>query len=351
MRITTRQLSGNLHKISGLFLRSAGFKLQRQDFGSLQNDAQRACHNCEPGAGPNCGRIGLWRKPLRSKRQSDQKKGPLVLIPGFADSPLSWLPTITMLQAELSSLFSEIVLIEFPGFHGYLFNEPCFDSIDSMVEASIPILDAIKPNTIIGHSLGGALAAHYAAIRGWTYPEESSLERVILIAPSGVFLDRDFRARIENRIAELVENGIECLREIVPSLLEKGNRFNRLFSELMTFASQEEIRQFVRSFRDDHVLEPLLPQVKARVDLVWGAKDTLIPPTVIPCWLQALKQTKARVVRMEGVGHAPQFEAPVRLTSVLSRLIKPLAVEGLATQKQSDTRVDPFSAEMFPLLP
>lgn len=254
-----------------------------------------------------------------------------------------------MLQADLSRLYSEIVLVEFPGFHGYLFNEPCFASIDSMIGAFVPALDSIQPHTIIGHSLGGGLAAHYAAIRGWNYSGESQLEQVILIAPSGVFVDRDFRAKIENRIMELVENGIECLREISPSLLEKGNRFNRLLSELMAFASQEEIRQFVRSFRDEHILEPLLPQVRAKVDLVWGARDTLIPPTVIPCWISALKQTRARVVRMEGVGHAPQFEAPVRLTSVISRLVRPRLVENFAEQKQSNSQAGPFSAEIFPL--
>jgi pimeloyl-ACP methyl ester carboxylesterase len=334
MRITTRQLSSNLHKISGLFLRSAGFKLYRW--------------------GPDVLKIGMWRKPLRSRRQKYRRKGPLVLIPGFADSPLSWLPTITLLQGELAKYFDELVLIEFPGFHGYLFNEPCFDSIDAMLEVFVPALDSLNPNTVIGHSLGGGLAAHYAAVRGWVHPQEMNLEHIILIAPSGVFVDQDFRAKIENRIIELVENGIECLRELHPALLEREGRLNWLLSELMAFASQHEIRSFVRSFRDDHLLEPLLPQIRARVDLIWGIKDTLIPPDVIPYWLAVLKQTSTRVVRMQGIGHAPQFEAPVRLTSILSRLLKPKAI----TEKQAQPSAPsdpasasfPFSAEIFPLL-
>lgn len=337
MSITTRQLSANLHKISGLFLRSTGFKLHRWSADSLQHEGQDDAQS--DGQNEGCGKIGLWRKTLRTKRQVQRRDGPLVLIPGFADSPLSWLPTMTLLQGELSSQFNEIVLVEFPGFHGYLFNEPCFSSIDAMVEAVVPALDSVGPSTIIGHSLGGALAAHYAAIRGWSHPKANVLEQVILIAPSGVFVDQNFRARIENRIIELVENGIECLREISPSFLDKKHRLNRILTELMAFASQEEIRQFVRSFRDDHVLEPLLPDVKARVDLVWGEKDTLIPSAVIPCWVSALKQTQTRVVRLRGVGHAPQLEAPVRLTSVLSRLIKPYAAKSV-----------PFSAEIFPVL-
>jgi pimeloyl-ACP methyl ester carboxylesterase len=140
------------------------------------------------------------------------------------------------------------------------------------------------------------------------------------------------------------------LRELHPALLESEGRLNRLLTELMAFASQHEIRQFVRSFRDDHLLEPFLPLVRARIDLIWGVKDTLIPPTVIPCWLSGLKQTRTRVVRMEGVGHAPQFEAPVRLTSVLSRLLKPLPVER-AVELDANPSLDPsFSAEIFPLL-
>jgi pimeloyl-ACP methyl ester carboxylesterase len=328
-------------------MRSAGFKLER--WGSeLQNDVEQngtEQTECEKAIS----KIGLWRKPLRSKYKN-RNKGPLVLIPGFADSPLSWLPTMTMLQSELSRHFEELVLIEFPGFHGYLFNERCFNSIDAMVNVCVSALDSLNPHTVIGHSLGGGLAAHYAAIRGWNYPQETQLQQIVLVAPSGVFVDRDFRTRIETRIMELVENGIECLRELRPSLLEKENRLHRLFAELMTFASQEEIRQFVRSFRDDHLLEPLLPQVKANVDLVWGAKDTLIPPTVIPFWLSALKQTQTRVIKMEGVGHAPQFEAPVKLTSLLSRLIQPVPSPQVVGLNPGDPQADPFSAEIFSLL-
>jgi hypothetical protein len=84
----------------------------------------------------------------------------------------------------------------------------------------------------------------------------------------------------------------------------------------------------------------------------------LIPPTVIPYWISALTQSRTRVVKMEGVGHAPQFEAPVRMTSVLSRLLKPLPVEKTADLQQTVDTVpdqkaaeDPsFSAEFFPLL-
>jgi pimeloyl-ACP methyl ester carboxylesterase len=348
MRITTRQLSENLHKISGLFLRSAGFKLERWGCETLQNKSEQSDGPCSGGQGP--GKIGLWRKPLRSRQHKNRNKGPFVLIPGFADSPLSWLPTITMLQSDLSRHFDELVLMEFPGFHGYLFNERCFESIDAMVQVSVSAMDALNPHTVMGHSLGGALAAHYAAIRGYTYPNGTNLKQVILIAPSGVFVDRDFRTKIENRIRELVENGIECLRELRPSLLEKENRLHRLVGELMTFASQEEIRQFVRSFRDDHLLEPLLPQVKAHVDLIWGEKDSLIPPAVIPCWLSALKQTSTRIIELEGVGHAPQFEAPVKLTSVLSRLIQPVAAPQVLGLNPGDPQADPFSAEIFSLL-
>jgi pimeloyl-ACP methyl ester carboxylesterase len=330
MFITTRQLSENLHKVSGVLLRSAGFKLHRW--------------------GPDALKIGMWRKQLRSRRHKNRQKGPLVLIPGFADSPLSWLPALTLLQTDLARRFEELVLIEFPGYHGYLYNERSFDSIDAMVEALLPALDSVNPHTIIGHSLGGGLAAHYAAKRGSGYSLPTQLEQVLLISPSGVFVDLEFRTKIETRILQIVENGLECLRDLRPSLLENEGCLSRVLTELLKFGSQDEIKQFIRSFRDDHCLDPLLPLVRARVDLIWGTNDTLIPPTVIPCWLSGLTQTQTRVAYLEGVGHAPQLEAPARLSSTISRLIKTQTAEKPVPGFETPSSDQTFSAEIFSLL-
>jgi pimeloyl-ACP methyl ester carboxylesterase len=293
----------------------------------------------------------MWRKDLRTGGRKDRPKGTLLLIPGFADSPLSWLPTIALLQNRFARRFDHLVLIEFPGYHGYLFGERSFASIDKMLEVLVPGLDEVSPTAIIGHSMGGGLAAHYAGIRGAQFEGKTSLKQILLVAPSGVFVDREYRARIEQRLLQIVENGIECLKDLSPSLLNAETRLSRILNELLRFASQEDIRQFVQSFRDEHCLDPLLPSVKARVDLIWGTKDTLIPPTVVPCWLSGLNGTQVRLSYLEGIGHAPQLEAPGKLSSTISTLIKGKATDlTRLTQANLASPDDPFSAEIFPLL-
>lgn len=298
-RLSIQQLSRDLHKAGGLLLRSAGFRL------SLV------------GEGP-C-KIGVWKKTLKSGVIESPRR--FLLVPGFSDSPVTWLPALTMTRRSFYLHYDEIVMIDFPGYHGYLYDEPCFSSADALVSTLLVAFDQIKPHTIMGHSLGGGLAAYYSGIRG-RVGSDLAPKSLVLISPSGVYTTAELRKQVETRILQIIENGIECLGELGPRLVQGDpNFFRKFLNEFFRFSSQKEIRSFVQSFGDDYLLEPLLEHIPSDVKLIWGSQDTLIPPSVVPLWLEGLPKKNVETIYLEGIGHAPQLEAPARLARTLGHLL------------------------------
>src|SRR5207248_3035392 len=107
-------------------------------------------------------KIGLWRRKIR---QSPNPRR-FVLVPGFGDTTASWSWVLLTMRSVLDRDFDEVVLLDFPGVAGKLAGEKYFHSMDLLVEAVRSVLDGLEPHTIVGHSLGGWLAAGYACACG-----------------------------------------------------------------------------------------------------------------------------------------------------------------------------------------
>src|SRR5687768_11126224 len=68
-------------------------------------------------------KLGLWRKSFERKSVKvegvkTRKKGTprrLVIIPGFGDSPMSWLPSMALMRPVLRHKYDEIIFFDFPG--------------------------------------------------------------------------------------------------------------------------------------------------------------------------------------------------------------------------------------------
>lgn len=273
-------------------------------------------------------KLGLWRKPLhRGRRPRNPRR--LVVIPGFGDTPLSWLGVISLLQPLVQKRFDEIVLFDFPGFQGSLFAEKGFHSMDLLMEKVADTLDSLKPQALLGHSLGGWLSAHYAGLCGagrrpipgpsgkkqYTGPE-----LLILADPSGAFKDETIKTAFIDRFQRMMKNGFS---EIRPHIFGKEPFWFRfLISEFTRFASSEDIRAFMSSVGEQHLVEPLLPGIQSRVWLLWGEKDTLVPAECAEGWLSSFgSQAQARALILKGIGHSPQIENPALTAAVLSQML------------------------------
>jgi pimeloyl-ACP methyl ester carboxylesterase len=249
-------------------------------------------------------KLGLWRKRFNKTKKASPKR--LVLIPGFGDTPLSWLGVLALLWPVLKGNYDEVVIVDFPGFSGFLGGEKGFHSMDLLRDAINDTLDTLSPHTILGHSLGGYLAAQYAVACGKSErpktvvdptavpsqvkrsKKEASLAQVILVDPSGVFEDDSVREKWMEHFRIAVKEGLHILK---PMIFTREPALFKIFEkEVSEFILHDDIAQFIGSVNSTHALGQGLDQVKAKVWLVWGEKDGLIPADNAKLWLKHFSQ-------------------------------------------------------------
>jgi pimeloyl-ACP methyl ester carboxylesterase len=285
-------------------------------------------------------KIGFWRKSLRSEKsersaRTTASSRKLVLVPGFGDTSMSWLAVLAVLKPALRKNYDEIILVDFPGFAGFLSHEKAFHSMDLLQGALFDALDSIAPKTLMGHSLGGWLAALYAAecgegARPKTKPQGTEVDyagpdHLILADPSGVFVDEATSAELKEKFKRAIAEdgpGFDAIREHV---FAREPFWIRACAHYFSgFFRSEEIARFVDSFDEKHLLsEERLRKIAAKVWLIWGERDTLVPPTSIPLFLKALnvEKTHCKAILLTQSGHSPQIETPGTLALVLSQVL------------------------------
>lgn len=272
-------------------------------------------------------KLGVFRKKFRKTKAGGIPRR-LVVLPGFGDSPLSWIPVFGLAQAAVRRRFDEVLYVDFPGFSGFLAGHRSYHSMDLLMESVFDFLDSEKPHTVFGHSLGGWLSALYASECGrggrplnpsGKKSPYSGPERTMLVVPGG-----------------LCKNSIEAFLE-EPGHAWRSRVFHReplwfrwVASDARKFLLREDIKQFLKSVKQEHYLEERVSHIRSRVDLLWTEHDALLPLSAAEYWLKKLPdQGKGQAVLLRGVGHSPHLENPVAIASVIYRMIsgkKPIAL-------------------------
>jgi pimeloyl-ACP methyl ester carboxylesterase len=290
-------------------------------------------------------KIGMWRKSLRS-RFDGKTASPrrFALIPGFGDSPISWLLVSRLMESGLKRAgFDELILLDYPGFSGRLVDEKCFPSMDLLIDATGDVLDWLEPDTILGHSLGGWLSARYAADCGAELRPAvrkrhgyQGPRNLLLAASAGVYESDEVAITIgEIFVSAFGEQGFSALR---PHLFAREPRwFEWVSKDFTKFATDPGIRQFFESIREEHLLRERLGKIRARTWLIWGERDTLVPPGGIPAWIQGLgaAQGTPHAVLIKNVGHSPQVEKPAVIASAISQILMGHAPRGRGLKEAS----------------
>lgn len=311
----TLPLLRTVHAVSRKPLEALGFRWERR----LEGEAG----------------LGMWRLDLRKKSAKNKRsKTPtknlrrFVLIPGFGDTSLSWAGVLAMLAPVLWKRYDEIVLLDFPGWHGFLSQERAFESVESLFRATDDVLDSLKPTTILGHSLGGWVAAQYAASCGEgkrpvaraadKTPTYSGPEELILCAPAGMYGEADELAKWRSNFERAIEEGFHAFR---PRLFHREPLWFRFMAgEFKDFMAREDIIQFLKSANDDQMLMDRASSITARTWVVWGDRDELSPSSWSKVWLRRLGST-AQAVTIPGVGHSLQSEKPALVAALLTQLL------------------------------
>jgi pimeloyl-ACP methyl ester carboxylesterase len=286
-------------------------RIQKQDVESLRA-LERDATSLRPAGTwvPEGGALAVTRRPGRGM--------PLVLLHGFAADSSSWLPLEKALSSDRA-----LIRIDLPG-HGRSPKR----KIRDFAHLARMVLDAFDEATrgfdgvhLLGHSLGGAVAAAIADIRA---PRILSLTA---IAPAGLGPDINGAALAGIARATRVESLHPWLRQLAgnPDLI--GEDYAKAAMRGRTDAGLRACQMdMAEVLFPDGVqvfdLRPAFARLSLPATIIWGRRDAVTP------FRHALTvEADFALHFLHGIGHIPHFECPERVAKIVERQFA--AVEAL----------------------
>jgi len=248
----------------------------------------------------------------------------ILFIPGFGDTPGSWLPLFTLSQKELADSFDELLVIDFPGYTGFLSHHPMVTSMRILLATVATVCEANPPSALLGHSLGGWLAAKVAQDLPRT------LDHLLLIAPSGLIPPEERKTFGDF----IVKNQNLTVPELLELVVFNPRKFGPLLSkEFGDFYSKPGIREFVESVEERHFVDPAKPVRARKITTVWGDHDRFVPTHWQRHWIETYGECLDAYL-LKDTGHIPQMEHPyVTSRVILHALLEKGGVEGRGWKK------------------
>lgn len=169
--------------------------------------------------------------------------------------------------------------------------------------------------TLVGHSMGGMIAAELAAVA------PASVEKLVLICPAGLWLD----AHPIPDLFGLLPFDLPALLFHDPAagapLLTAGLDFTdmkALGDFMVTNAKRLGMAGKILFPIPDRGLSERLYRIKAHTLLLWGASDKLIPPVYGEAFQRAIAGAELRVI--PEAGHMLPIEQPDAVLEALAAL-------------------------------
>ena len=247
---------------------------------------------------------------------------PVLLLHGQPGGARDWTWVVRALQGR-----AEAIAIDRPGWDG---RTPAVD-LSGNAGAAVAALDArrIERATVVGHSLGGAIAAWLAV----HHPER--VTALVLVAPAANLaslgrLDRWLAAPVAGYLTSAVTlTGLGIALRAEP-LRRRIVRQSGLDADYLRAAGQALLTPWARrAFLTEQralvsglpALEPRLSEIAVPTTVVTGAEDRIVPPAA-PRAL-AGQIPGARLVVLPNAGHLlPQRHAG-RLADVIELAVRP----------------------------
>lgn len=246
---------------------------------------------------------------LHVRDRGPQGAPAVLLVHGFGSSLQTW-------DAWSSDLARDMRVIRFdlPG-NGLSSPDPTGDYSDARTMAlMLALLGQLKVEkvSVVGNSIGGRIAWTFAA----THP--ARVAKLVLVSPDG-FASPGF----EYGKAPEVPGSIQLMRLTLPQWLLRmslapayanpatmtdalAERYHALM--LGPGARNAMMARMQQTVLVDPV--PLLQRITAPTLLLWGRQDGMIPFDNSADYARAIPQNQ--LVALDGVGHLPQEEDPVR---------------------------------------
>lgn len=258
--------------------------------------------------------LNRWRFALKLQRhgrlaylESPRQEGAtLVLLHGLGASKDQWGPEVCKLAREHHCL-----LFDLPG-HGqssYLAGQGL--GPQAMLDEVEPVLDRLSTNPIvlIGSSLGGCVAALYAA------KKPQRVHRLILLAPAGLgdaALGPAFQAGLRTgRDGNFGYRTVEEMQRFWSLLFVHPPQVAARLARALAASGRVRyatVQKVVADAQGEglNVLVEHLPNITCRTLVIWGREDQVFSITGLGSLLNALPDASSLII--EGSGHVPYLE-------------------------------------------
>jgi pimeloyl-ACP methyl ester carboxylesterase len=216
---------------------------------------------------------------------------------------VEWTPFLDRLSES-----RRVIVPSLPGFPGSGPSHRGLDTLPDWIAATLDLLEAagLDGCELVGHSVGGMLAAEVAAF------SRATVKRLVLIAPFGLFDEAEPVADVwARRVTEIPELYSTRPAEFAAARLTQPKDLS------VDAATEWQIVQARASEAAARLLWPIgelglvkrLHRITCPTLLVWGSEDRIVPASYAKKFAQRIGgPTEIRTVA--GAGHALDFDAP-----------------------------------------
>src|SRR5579875_1151834 len=209
-----------------------------------------------------------------------------------------------------------VIAPRLPGFGESTGSEQLLD-IHDLIYYELDLLDALGLHGVplIGHSLGGMIAAELAAVQ----PERFSA--LVLIAPLGLWNPAypvaDFFSMSPAEVAAATYHNPSSPAAQAAGARPEDNEAYIAFM-LDRAKSLATAAKYLWPI-PNRGLNKRLHRVSAPTLLIWGESDGIVPPRYAEDFRAALPQARTEIIAE--AGHIPQFEQPERVAQVVEAFL------------------------------
>lgn len=194
--------------------------------------------------------------------------------------------------------------------------------IDDVIDAALfyhELMDelGIPSANIVGHSMGGMLAAEVAAL------DTRRAKKLVLVAPAGFWIDEHpipdlFAADLEDLPAMLFHDPKSPMAQMMVALPWDNQ-------ELLTTMYVERTKRFSTASKflwpiPDRGLKKRAYRIKAPTLLLWGESDRVIPPVYAREFQSRIRD--CRLATVKEAGHMVMYEQPAEFCKLVTDFLK-----------------------------
>jgi abhydrolase domain-containing protein 6 len=231
----------------------------------------------------------------------------ILFIHGLGTSSSTWMKVLP----ELHEL-GHVSCLDLPG-HGFskiTTGDPFF-SLQQMDHALENFIQSTQqlPIVLIGHSLGGWIAARYAA----KHPD--SVCHLILINNAGIRYDG-----FEQQADAFTIKSVDDVRCLLQQMWFRYPWYFRPFTlSIYKTLKKKQVGRFIHSIKEEDLLNQSFFSLTMPLDVIWGMEDGLISKKSVDIMKQLAPTLKEHFISR--CGHVPQLERPHELASLLKIIL------------------------------